>query len=131
MYQEISFFFFLDVYFSFGSVAVKGFGNIDALGGAFASHLALLLDGLLPRLPLLPALLLVARLRADAGQVRVVDAGHSLCLLGGQTSPGKNLQRDARPARHADLLRKKEKGIKAGIIRLWFPRNLIPFLVLR
>lgn len=36
-------------------------------------HLALLLDRLFPRLPLVLALLLVAGLGGDAGQVRVVD----------------------------------------------------------
>lgn len=37
------------------------------------SHLALFLDGLFPCLPLVLALLLVAGLGGDAGQVRVVD----------------------------------------------------------
>lgn len=102
----------------------------------FASHLALLLDGLFPHLSLLLALLLITRLRGDTGQVRVVDPGHSLRLLGGQTSRGKNVQWDTRPGRHTDRLRLKEKGIesncsKARIIVIQFQPNFAPFLVLQ
>lgn len=68
-------------------------------------HLALLLHCLFPRLPRLLALLLVAGLVGDAGQVRLVDPRHALRLLGGETSGGKDVQRDARLAGHADRLR--------------------------
>lgn len=69
------------------------------------AHLALLLDGLLPGPPLLSALLLVAGLRGDARQVRVVDPGHSLRLPGSEASVGQHIQGDARLTGHADGLR--------------------------
>ena len=67
-------------------------------------HLALLLDGLLARLALLCALLLVALLGGDPRQVRVVDALHALSLLGREAPGGQHIQGDAQLQRHPDGL---------------------------
>ena len=76
--------------------------SVDPPVRGACTHLALLLDGLLARLALRPALLPVALLGGDPRQVRVVDALHALRLPGRGAPGGQHVQRDAQLRRHPD-----------------------------